>query len=218
MSARELLRENDERFSAVARGFSGDDWSRPSLCERWTNHEVLAHLVVGLSASLRSVTGAMLRHRGSFDSANAEMATALAALRTPADLLDDFARLIRDPRGMGRYFPSRLFLGDHVTHELDMVLALGLEPRIPSAVLVAVLNTQVAVPNPFVPAFKNSRGLRLRATDFGWSHGKRGPVVEGRAAELVSVLGNRPMMVPRLSGDGAAVLASRLSFPTRTAG
>ena len=60
MSVRELLRENDERFRALAHGFSADDWSCPSLCERWTNHEVLAHLVVGLSASLRSVVGAML--------------------------------------------------------------------------------------------------------------------------------------------------------------
>ena len=93
-----------------------------------------------------------------------------------------------------------------------------MEPEIPSDALVAVLNTQVAVPNPFVPAFRNARGLRLRATDAAWSHGERGPVVEGRAAELVSVLGNRPKVLPRLVGDGVAVLASRLSFPTRTAG
>ncbi len=202
MSVRDLLRDNDERFLGSARGFSADDWARPSLCERWTNHQVLAHLVVGLSAPLRSVTGAMVRHRGSFDGANAEMATMLAEVRSPAELLDDFEQLSRQPRGMGRYFPSRLFLGDHVTHELDMVFALGLEPQIPSDALVAVLNTQVAVPNPFVPAFRNSRGMRLRATDTAWRHGERGPVVEGRAAELVSVLGNRPKVLPRLGGRG----------------
>ena len=160
----------------------------------------------------------MLRHRGSFDGANAAMARTLAAVRAPAELLDDYQRLSRQPRGMGRYFPSRLFLGDHVTHELDMVFALEREPEIEPDVLVAVLNTQVAVPNPFVPAFRNSRGLRLRATDTAWSHGERGPVVEGRAAELVSVLGGRPKTLPRLVGDGVAVLESRLSLPTRTAG
>ena len=218
MSVRDLLRENDVRFRALAHGFSADDWLCPSLCERWTNHEVLAHLVVGLSASLHSVVGAMVGHRGSFDSANAEMARTLAAVRSPAELLDDYERLSHQPRGMGRYFPSRLFLGDHVTHELDMVFALDREPEIEPDVLVAVLNTQVAVPNPFVPAFRNSRGLRLRATDAAWSHGERGPLVEGRAAELVSVLGNRPKALPRLVGDGVAVLESRLSLPTRTAG
>lgn len=218
MSVREQLRHNDERFRAIARGLSADDWSQPSLCERWTNHQVLAHVVVGLSAPLRSVAAAMVRHRGSFDSANADMATALAAARAPDALLDDFERLGRAPRGLGRYFPSRLFLGDHVTHELDIVLALGLTPHISADALVAVLNTQVAVPNPFVPAFRNARGLRLRATDVPWRHGERGPVVEGRAVELVSVLGNRPKALSRLHGNGVAVLESRLSQMTRTGG
>jgi hypothetical protein len=136
--------------------------------------------------------------------------------RSPAELLDDFERLSREPQGLRRCFPSRLFLGDHVTHELDMVFALDLEPEVPSDALVAVLNTQVAVPNLFVPAFRTSRGLRLRATDTAWRHGERGPVVEGRDAELVSVLGNRPKVLPRLDGDGVAVLGARLSLPTRT--
>ena len=216
MSVRELLRDNDDRFLALARRFSGDDWSHASLCARWTNHEVLAHLVVGLSASLRSVAGVMLRYRGCFDGANAEMARALAAARSPAELLDDYQRLSSEPQGLGRYFPSRLLLGDHVTHELDMVLALGREPEIRSDALIAVLNTQVAVPNPFVPAFRNARRLRLRATDTEWRHGERGPVVEGRAADLVSALGNRPNSLPRLAGDGVAVLEARLSHPIRT--
>lgn len=218
MSVYELLQANDERFRALAHGFSAEDWSCPSQCERWSNHELLAHLVVGLSASLRSVVGAMLRHRGSFDSVNAEMARTLAAARSPVELLDDYERLSREPRGLGRYFPPRLLLGDHVTHELDMVFALDREPEIQADALIAVLNTQVAVPNSFVPAFRNSMGLRLRATDAAWRHGERGPVVEGRAAELVSVLGNRPKALPRLVGDGVAVLESRLSLPTRTAG
>ena len=218
MSVSELLRLNDERFRALALGLSPDEWSRASLCERWTNHEVLAHLVVGLSAPLSTVVGTMIRHRGSFDSANAEMAATLAAMRSPAELLDDFEQLSREPQGLGRYFPSRLFLGDHVTHELDMVFALDREPEIASDVLVAVLNTQVAVPNPFVPAFRNSKRLRLRATDTVWSHGGDGPVVEGRAADLVSALGNRPKVLPHLRGDGVAVLEARLSLQTRTGG
>ena len=141
-----------------------------------------------------------------------------SSARSPGELLDDFERLRREPEGLGRRFPSRLLLGDHVTHELDMVFALDRQPEIPPDILVAVLNTQVAVPNPFVPAFRNSSGLRLRATDAEWSHGERGPVVEGRAAELVSVLGNRRKVLPCLGGDGVPILEARLSLPTRTAG
>ncbi|MGX9787144.1 maleylpyruvate isomerase family mycothiol-dependent enzyme [Mycobacterium sp. MMS18-G62] len=218
MSARELLRANDDRFRALAGGFSDDDWSQPSLCDEWTNHDVLAHLVVGYRTALLALTGEMLRHAGSFDRANASLARRTAATWSPAELLGEFEQLVDRPRGLGRYFPRRLLLGDHVTHELDILYGLGREPSIPAEALVAVLNTQVAVPNPFVPAFRNGRGVRLVATDADWTHG-RGPAVHGRAGELVSVLGNRPAMLGRLDGDGVDVLASRVSRrPIRKAG
>ena len=211
MSARDLLRANDARFQALVGGFGAEEWSLPSLCDGWSNHDELAHLVVGYGAAAGVVVSEMLRHSGSFDRANAALARSLSTTRTPGELLDDFGRLTRRSRGLGRYFPPRLLLGDHITHELDILFALDRESAIPVDALVAVLNTQVAVPNPFVPAFRNSRGLRLIATDADWTHGERGPIVRGRAADLVSVLGNRPAMLVRLAGDGVEVLASRVS-------
>jgi uncharacterized protein (TIGR03083 family) len=219
MSVRDLLRSNDERFRATAAGLDADDWSRPSLCDEWSNHDVLAHLVIGYRAGPGVMVAEMLRHAGSFDRANAAIAHSLAASRRPAELLDEFELLTERPRGLGRYFPRRLLLGDHVTHELDILFALDREPSVPAEAAIAVLNTQVAVPNPFVPAFRNSRGLRLMATDADWAHGEQGPIVAGRAVELISVLGNRPRMLPSLIGDGVGVLASRVSQrPIRRAG
>jgi uncharacterized protein (TIGR03083 family) len=217
MSARELLGSNDLRFLAVASTLTPDDWKAPSLCDAWSNHDVLAHLVIGYQTRLGVLAVEMARHCGSFDRANTELARALAVSRGPDDLLDDFARLIDQPEGMGRYFPRSLLLGDHVTHELDIVLALDREPAVAADVLVCVLNTQVALPNPFVPAYFNGRGVRLIATDADWTHGD-GPAVSGHAADLVSVLGDRPRALPRLSGDGVSVLSSRvLSRQSRTA-
>ncbi|HYP95264.1 MAG TPA: maleylpyruvate isomerase N-terminal domain-containing protein, partial [Mycobacterium sp.] len=112
MSTRDVLRANDARFYALAVGFSAVEWSQPSLCDGWSNHDVLAHLVVGYGAGAGVVAAEMLRHGGSFDRANAAQARSLATLRTPADLLDDFKRLTRWPRGLGRYLPPRLLLGD----------------------------------------------------------------------------------------------------------
>lgn len=216
--SRDMLHRNDLRFLAAVANLDAYAWSSPSLCDEWTNHDVLAHLVVGYGGGLGPMIAEMYRHGGSFDGANTVLACAVAAMRTPAELLDDFARLIDQPKGIGRLLPRRMMVGDHVTHELDIVYALDREPDICIDVLVAVLKTQVSLPNPFVPAFVNARGLRLVATDANWSHG-RGPEVRGRAAELVSVLGNRPKMLGRLSGDGVAELSSRvLSRRTRTAG
>ena len=163
MSVRDLLRSNDERFRALAAGLLHDEWTRPSLCDAWSNHDVLAHLVVGYGSGAGVTAGEILRHGGSFDRANAAMACSLAADRSPAELLDEFGRLMYRPRGLGRIFPPRLLLGDHITHELDILFAIDREPDIAGEAVVAVLNTQVALPNPFVPAFRNSRGLRLRA-------------------------------------------------------
>ncbi len=86
-----------------------------------------------------------------FDPANTALAQSCAVHRSPGELLDDFRRLADRPSGLGRYFPGRLLVGDHVTHELDILCALGREPRIPADTIIAVLNTQVALPNPFVP-------------------------------------------------------------------
>jgi uncharacterized protein (TIGR03083 family) len=219
MSARNRLRVNDLRLLTVAETLSPQEWATQSLCAEWTNHEVLAHLVVGYSCALGVFAAELGRRCGSFDPANTALARRLASSRTPAELLADFADVIDRPRGIGRYFPRRLLLGDHVTHELDVLLAVDRRPEIAPDVLVAVLNTQVSLPNPFVPAFRNSHGLRLIATDVDWTHGDHGPVVEAAAADLVSVLGNRPKALSALRGEGAGLLSSRvLSRQIRTAG
>lgn len=210
MSAAETLCHNDARFLGVMAAFIGPEWAAPSLCEDWTNHQLLAHLVLGYSAAPGAFVAEMLRHRGSFDQANTALACMLAAARGPDDLLDDMDRLRARPRGLGSVFPRRLLLGDHVTHELDMLYALGRSPDIASDTLIAVLKTQVSVPNPFVPAYRNSRRLRLIATDADWSHGRpEDPVVRGPAAALVSVLGNRSAALPQLTGPGVQILQTR---------
>ena len=210
MSAAELLRDNDTRFLGVMAEFSAAEWAAPSLCDEWTDHQVLAHLVIGYSAGPASFGTAILRARGGFDRANTALAGELAALRGPAELLDEMHRLRTEPRGLGSIFPKRLLLGDHVTHELDMLYALGKEPDIERSALIAVLNTQVSVPNPFVPAFGNSRGLLLMATDVDWAHGRpEHPAVRGSAAAIIAALGNRPAALPMLTGPGVDVLRSR---------
>ncbi len=204
------LRDNATRLAELALDVSAAQWAKPSLCTDWTNHEVLAHLVIGYRVALSAVTASMLRHRGSFDAANSGLARSLAAHREPGQLLDDFMALARRPRGIGRVFPRRLLLGDHVIHELDITYALGKEPAVPVPTVVAVLNTQVQVPNPFVPAAARARGLNLVAADADWTRRADGPTVTGRAAHLASVLAGRPCALRHLSGDGVEVLSSRM--------
>jgi uncharacterized protein (TIGR03083 family) len=204
-----LLRANDLRFIEVAKSWSDAQWSQPSLCSEWSNHEVLAHLVLGYRASWMELAGGMARH-GSFDRANCVLATGVARQGSPTELLEEFAALVDRPRGVARVFPRRLLLGDHVIHELDIVFALGMAPAVAPETLVAVLRTQVRVPNPFVPAAARARGLQLCAPDVDWVHGGGALTVSGGAAQLASVLAGRPWALDQLTGNGVDVLRARL--------
>ncbi len=209
MSAADVLRAHDLRFLDTVADLTATDWARPSLCSEWSNHEVLAHLVIGRSASVRDIATGMIRAR-SFDRENTRTAKTLAADQAPEELLNEYRRFIIQPSGVGKVFPRGLLLGDHAVHELDILFALDHTSSIPAEILVKVLKTQVGLPNPFVPAYFTARGLRLRATDADWNHGTSGPVVEGTAAVLASVLAGRPKMLTYLGGDGVGVLAQRL--------
>ncbi|MBB3603240.1 uncharacterized protein (TIGR03083 family) [Mycolicibacterium sp. BK556] len=214
---RNRLRRNDLRFVAFARSLSAAQWQHASLCTGWTNHDVLAHVVYGYQAPPVAMAAEIGRHRGSFDRANCALARQFATRHTPDELIDDLTAVMNMPRGVGRVFPPRLLLGDHVIHELDIALAIGRESEVDTEVLIAVLETQVRVPNPFIPARSRARGLSLHACDAGWRHGT-GPRVTGSAAHLASVLAGRPAALAHLEGDGVATLGARLPASERVVG
>ena len=62
----------------------------------------------------------------------------------------------------------------------------------------------------FVGAKKRGSSLRLVATDLDWSHGA-GPEVRGKGEALLLALTGRPVVLDELSGDGVAVLRSRVA-------
>ena len=132
--------------------------SSQALCTEWANHDVLAHLVVGYSATLFGSPPQRCDNVDDFDRAYFYMARRLAAQRDPQALVDDFIELTQQARGVGRVFPRRLLLGDHAIHELDISYALGRDSTIPAPVIAAVLDTEVRIPNPFVPASARARG------------------------------------------------------------
>lgn len=206
------LGRNDARFVHVARTLTDEDWAQPSLCEHWSNKDVLAHLVIGCTASVTAVALDMARHC-SFDRANTSMAASLSSQHSGSELVAIYEAVSQKRRGIGRIFPRILLLGDHVIHELDILLALNRTPEIDDDVLRAVLRTETTIPNPFVPAKRTARGVNLRATDPDWQ-GRRhahGPTVSGPSWAIASVLANRPHALGHLHGDGVAVLAQRLT-------
>nr|MDT0525771.1 maleylpyruvate isomerase N-terminal domain-containing protein [Streptomyces sp. DSM 41633] len=64
MSASDELRANDTRFARVAATLSPGEWAASSLCAEWTNHEVLAHLVIGYSCGIGDFARQLYLRRG----------------------------------------------------------------------------------------------------------------------------------------------------------
>lgn len=61
---------------------------------------------------------------------------------------------------------------------------------------------------PLFSPKRNVAGLKLRASDIGWTHGD-GPAVEGPGEAIVLAATGRKAALADLEGDGVAVLRER---------
>ena len=104
--------------------------------------------------------------------------------------------------------PVAAMLGEAVVHGEDIRRPLGLSAKVANDATVACLDLFKGANFP-VGAKKRIAGLRLVASDAPWSHGA-GPEVTGPALSLVMVMTGRSAGLDGLTGDGVAVLRSRL--------
>jgi uncharacterized protein (TIGR03083 family) len=128
------------------------------------------------------------------------------ACMSPQQLLE-FLRNHLQPRGLTAGFGGMIALVDGTIHHQDIRRALGRPRTVPADRLERVLGL---VPgNPRLGAGRRIRGLRLRATDVDWAHGK-GPEVTGPGEALLMAMSGRLAAVADLAGAGLDTLAARL--------
>lgn len=178
-----------------------------SLCEAWTVHDVLAHLIMPLEVSLPEVVLAVLMAGGSFDRANRRVTRRLAQ-RPFAEIVDVLRRKADSrftPPGSGPEAP----LVDVLVHGLDIRRPLRLDREIPEPRLRRALTFLMTAPSGLVPKGALT-GLRLEAEDIDWRHGS-GPVVRGPADALLLAGTGRATGLDALAGDGVPVLRGRLT-------
>ncbi len=181
-----------------------EEWEAPSLCAGWTVKDVVAHVV---SYEELGAVGLLRRFvKGRIVRANQVGVDEFAAL-TPQQLLE-FLRLHLQPRGLTAGFGGMIALVDGTIHHQDIRRSLGRPRTIPADRLVRVLGL---VPgNPRLGAGRRIRGLRLRANDVDWAHG-RGPEVTGPGEALLMAMAGRPAAIGDLDGPGVTTLARRLA-------
>jgi uncharacterized protein (TIGR03083 family) len=178
-------------------------WETPSLCSGWTVKDVVAHMI---SYEELGTRGLLTRFaKGRIVRAN-EVGVEEFAPLTPQQLIE-FLRNHLTPKGLTAGFGGMIALVDGTIHHQDIRRTLGRPRTVPADRLGRVLGL---VPgNPRLGAARRIRGLRLRATDIDWTHG-RGPEVTGTGEALLMAMAGRPAAVADLKGPGRATLAHRL--------
>lgn len=198
----------DEQRASLADlldGLTPEQWETPSLCAGWRVRDVAAHLTLA-HASLGQALADLVRARGSMHRMIRESAVRQALLPT-GELAARLRAMVGSRRRVVGLTPLEPLL-DVLVHGQDIAVPLGIDRPMPAQPSRPALERAVAM-SWYWPAQRSLRGLRLRATDSDFDHG-RGPEVSGTTgALLLLVTGRTSAALPRLSGDGLATFAGR---------
>jgi uncharacterized protein (TIGR03083 family) len=201
--------ERDEMLDLAERlaVLNDEQWDSPSLCAEWRVRDVLAHVTAGAEGAfgVGVIFRGMLRHGFNYNRwvaadgrrrGRQDPAVVLKALRSAAG----------DRKAPTGSRPVRGLM--HVLiHGQDMCRPLGITRDLPETHLVPVADFVKDDVHLF-GAKKRIAGLKLTATDMGWSHGD-GPEVTGPAEALVMMMAGRSVALDDLSGEGKASLVTR---------
>ncbi|MDD7938337.1 maleylpyruvate isomerase family mycothiol-dependent enzyme [Actinomycetospora lutea] len=212
-----VLAETRDERAALAddlAGLTAAQWATPSLCDRWTVEETVAHLTAAASTGpwrwMRSVLGARFDFALHNDRRLAEHRGA-----TPAETLARFRAVIGSTTST--WGPKQAWLGEVVVHGEDVRRPLGLV-RVPPVAVTTEVARFFASRDFTVAGRTVAAGLRLAATDGPFRAGEGagegagdGPDVTGPTLALVMVLAGRAAHLDDLEGPGVATLRERLA-------
>jgi uncharacterized protein (TIGR03083 family) len=179
-------------------------WEAQTMCVRWTVREVAAHV----TAMSKMTPGRFIGHlAGSGMRLSAMNAKEVLEENrgTTARVLNEFRAHISDAAGPP--WPPVLILGEIILHGQDIRRPLKMKHAFPQSAVLKVANFYKRT-NLLVGARHRIAGLRLRATDADWSHG-RGPEVTGPLLSLTLAMTGRTPAMDDLSGHGLDTLRSR---------
>ncbi|MEU4683009.1 maleylpyruvate isomerase family mycothiol-dependent enzyme [Streptomyces xinghaiensis] len=183
-------------------GLDDKQWEQPSLCEGWTVHDVVAHLVDSARATRLGFVAGLARARFDFHRQNAHG----MARERGASPLETLARLRRvASRTSTPPAPLDSRIVEQIVHGEDIRRPLRLTRLYPGDAVVRALRLQARTPASFGGAKELVAPLRLTATDADVSIGD-GLEVTGPALSLLLATMGRRVALNDLEGRGVGVL------------
>lgn len=183
-----------------------DEWDTPSLCEGWTVHDVVAHLVDTAKTTPMNFIVSLAKARFNFDRENDNGVTRERGA-TPAETLDRF-RAVAD-RTSSPPASRMTRLVEAFMHGEDIRRPLGATGDYPLPAMAQALEYQVKTPVSFGGGKEFAEGLTMTATDIDCVLGS-GPTVSGPILALLLAASGRTVALEELDGPGREELASRL--------
>jgi len=202
---RHLARDERADLAAFLTTLPPEQWQAPTLCARWRVRDVVAHVVSYDELDMYGLLAKAVRGRFWSRRVNA-LAMAPYRTRSPEQLLALLTAHLQ-PRGLPAALGGRVALTEGLIHHQDIRRALGAPRAIPPERLLPVL--RIALIAPDIGGLWHYRGLRLVATDLGFSAGI-GSEVRGTAEALLMTMAGRRGVVSELSGPGQPKLARHL--------
>ncbi|MEJ5946113.1 maleylpyruvate isomerase family mycothiol-dependent enzyme [Pseudokineococcus basanitobsidens] len=201
---------NRRRVADLVERLDEAQLASPSLCAGWSCRDVVGHLVMAVDLSVPRFLLEVLRDRGRVARTSTRVAQQVGARPVP-DLVHALREHAGDrlsPPGVG---PTGPFV-DSCIHLRDIALPLDLDDGPPLedwARVLDLLRTPQARAAGFLPRGRLD-GLRLRATDQGWSAGT-GAEVAGTSEALALAATGRAVGLAELEGPGLPLLRQRVA-------
>ena len=183
-----------------------DQWDTPSLCDGWTVHEVVAHLIDTAKTTRLSFVLGLAAARFDFDRQNSRGVTRERS-RTPAETLTRFRAVAERTSAPPASRDTRLV--EAFVHGEDIRRPLGATGGYPPAAVEQALRYQLRTSVSFGGGKQHAEGLTLVASDADVSIGG-GPVVEGALVSLLLLASGRRIALGDVAGPGVSTLARRL--------
>ena len=203
-----------EEMSAISEflhELNPEQWDHPSLCEGWRVRDVISHMCVGYTTPMPAMIAKVARRGFNVPKASLDESIAFGTAHSPADILAVFDSIQRHNtrKGISKVIKPAEGLVDHFIHHQDIRRPLGRPRAMPEDRLVAALGVIPGLAG-FVGAKNRVAGLRLVATDVGWSHGQ-GPDVSGSGEAILLAASGRPAGLIDLTGEGLDTLRARVA-------
>ena len=203
-----MIHAERKALAAALEGLTPAQWEAESLCAGWNVRFLAAHVLAGAEQTQGRFLRGIVASGFSFNALMERDARNRATLGR-----DQLIERLTERTSTTNHPPAPVMamLGEVVVHGEDIRRPVGLTGTVSDDAANACLQMYTKASFP-VGGRKRIGGLRLVASDTGWSYGA-GSEVSGDAMSLLLAMTGRAAGLEGLSGDGVAVLSQRMAVP-----